>query len=194
MVQQSSSTSTYYAFAFNREFILVRNGIRVEPVNKIISFKGQNPFKEKVDNSTEAIFNEMMKTSAAYTRNLYLNMPKSQKKQLVESYINMGLPREQIAIYTGLNSDEINEFMDIKNGHEIEIPLLETENIYSVKDLMVLEQVDDLEIELYLSDEGPPQSGGSVIKLAFVRIVDENLVDENSSYGTFDTNFIYSNS
>lgn len=135
VVQQSSSTSTYYAFAFNREFILVRNGIRVEPVNKIISFKGQNPFKEKVDKSTEAIFNEMMKISAAYTRNLYLNMPESQKKQIVESYINMGLPREQIAIYTGLNSDEINEFMDIKNGHEIEIPLLETENIYSVKDL-----------------------------------------------------------
>ena len=47
----------------------------------------------------------------------------------------MGLSGEQIAIYTGLNSDEINEFMDIKNGDEIEIPLLETENIYSVKDL-----------------------------------------------------------
>jgi hypothetical protein len=135
VVQQSLSTSTYYAFAVNREFILLRNGIRVEPVNKIISFKGQNPFKEKVDKSTEATINEMMKTSAAYTRNLYLNMPESQKKQLVESYRNMGLSGEQIAIYTGLNSDEINEFMDIKNGDEIEIPLLETENIYSVKDL-----------------------------------------------------------
>lgn len=132
LTQQFTSTVTYNAYAFKRQVILLRNGVRVEPLKEIPAWQGSNPFQKQLDKNTQAT---IAQTTQSYTRGLVANMTKEQKIALIHSYQTMGFSSNQIIAYTGLTQEEIGELVPNLSSKNGTIALSEYDSIYSIDEL-----------------------------------------------------------
>jgi hypothetical protein len=136
LTQQYTSNVTLRQFVFQRQIILLRNGIRVEPLKEITPINGQNPFNDKLGKNAQATIAKTTQMATQYSRGFATTMNKEQKAQLIRTYKSMGLTEEQMVAYTGFSSDEIKSFsVGASEAQEGKIALTEFDAIYSVEGL-----------------------------------------------------------
>lgn len=109
--QQYISTVTWDAYAFQRQVMLLRDGVRVEPLSEIPAWAGRNPFADKPSKQMQAALSQISQTAAQYSRGFAANMTPEQKAQVLRSYQAMGLSEDQMAAYTGFSHDEIHQIL-----------------------------------------------------------------------------------
>lgn len=134
--QQYMSTVTWNAYEFQRQVVLLRDGIRVEPMPEISGWEGQNPFADKPSKEMQAALSQVSQTMTQYSRSYAANMTQEQKVQLLKTYQTMGLSEDQMAAYTGFDHDEIHQILgeqvNTSNGN---IVLSEFDAIFPVDEL-----------------------------------------------------------
>lgn len=114
--QQFINTATWDAVAFQRQIILLRDGVRVEPLKEIPAWAGQSPFADKPNKQVQAALAQVNQVAAQYSRGYAANMTGAQKEQVLRSYRAMGLSEEQMAAYTGFTRSEIQEILKTQNS------------------------------------------------------------------------------
>jgi len=132
LTQQFTNYATYNSFAFNRQTILLRNGIRVEPLKSISSWEGANPFARPLNKNVQA---SIAQSTQSYTRGLVANMTKEQRIALIRGYQTMGFSSDQIIAYTGMTLAEINELVPNLPTNMGKVALTEFDAIYSIEEL-----------------------------------------------------------
>ena len=134
--QQFISTITWDAYGFQRQIILLRDGVRVEPLLEIPGWAGKNPFADKPSKEMQATFASIDQTMKQISKGWTANMTKEQKEQVLRSYRAMGLSEEQMAAYTGFSRDEIQEILDTQsNAVDGKISLSEFDAVFPIDEL-----------------------------------------------------------
>lgn len=134
--QQFISTITWDAYGFQRQIILLRDGVRVEPLLEIPGWAGKNPFADKPSKEMQATFASIDQTMKQISKGWTTNMTKEQKEQVLRSYRAMGLSEEQMAAYTGFSRDEIQEILDTQsNAVDGKISLSEFDAVFPIDEL-----------------------------------------------------------
>ena len=134
--QQFISTITWDAYGFQRQIILLRDGVRVEPLLEIPGRAGKNPFAEKPSKEMQATFASIDQTMKQISKGWTANMTKEQKEQVLRSYRAMGLSEDQMAAYTGFSRDEIQEILDTQsNAVDGKISLSEFDAVFPIDEL-----------------------------------------------------------
>jgi hypothetical protein len=132
LTQQFTNYRTYNSFAFQRQTILLRDGIRVESMKDISSWQGANPFARPLNRNVQAT---IAQSTQSYTRGLVANMTKEQRISLIRSYQTMGFSSDQIIAYTGMTLAEINELVPNSRPNMGKVALTEFDAIYSIEEL-----------------------------------------------------------
>ncbi len=110
--QQYINTTTWNAVGFQRQVMLLRDGVRVEPLTELQAWAGQNPFADKQSKQMQATIARVNQSAAQLSRGAAANMTRPQKEQLLNSYRAMGLSEDQMITYTGYPRDEIREILN----------------------------------------------------------------------------------
>jgi len=111
MIQQYINTATWDTLAFQRQVMLLRDGLRVEPLVDIQAWGGRNPFADKPSKEMQAALSGVASAAAQYSRGLAATMTRDQKERVLRSYQAMGLSEDQMATYTGFSHAEIREIL-----------------------------------------------------------------------------------
>ena len=144
LTQQYTGAATLRQYAFQRRIILLRDGIRVEPLKEVVTYSGQHPFSDTLAINTQAIMAKVAQTSSQYTKGYFATMNSEQKTRLIQTYRANGLTEDQISSMTGLETDEIgrlsprtNAAQDTKmdGNKETKITLSELDAIFSIEEL-----------------------------------------------------------
>jgi hypothetical protein len=106
VTQQYLNTNTFYAYAFDRQMILLRDGVRVEALQSIPSWDGKNPFADKMSKQMDAVLANVGNIANQYTKGYLATMSDEQKQQLVQSYKAMGYSDQKIQELTGISTGE----------------------------------------------------------------------------------------
>lgn len=134
--QQFISTITWDAYGFQRQIILLRDGVRVEPLLEIPGWAGKNPFADKPSKEMQATFASIDQTMKQISKGWTANMTKEQKEQVLRSYRAMGLSEDQMAAYTGFSRDEIQEILNTQsNAVDGKISLSEFDAVFPIDEL-----------------------------------------------------------
>ncbi len=119
-----------------QQFILLRDGVRVDPLLEIQAWAGKNPFADKPSKEMQATFASIDQTMKQISKGWTTNMTKEQKEQVLRSYRAMGLSEEQMAAYTGFSRDEIQEILDTQsNAVDGKISLSEFDAVFPIDEL-----------------------------------------------------------
>jgi len=144
LTQQYTGGATLRQYSFQRRIILLRDGIRVEPLKEIVAYSGQHPFSDALAINTQAIMAKVAQASNQYTKGYFATMNNEQKDRLIQMYRANGLTEDQISSMTGLGTDEIrrlspraNAVQDTKVGgnKENKMTLSENEAIFLIEEL-----------------------------------------------------------
>lgn len=94
LTSQELGPATYNVYTFDHEIILLRDGIKVEPLSKVASWNNMNPFAYNEALAQQlANINQM---TAASTTAVFAQMPEEQKKKMIEVYKAAGVSNQYI--------------------------------------------------------------------------------------------------
>lgn len=136
ITQQKISTRTWDAIAFDRTVILLRDGVRVDPLSQISAWDGQNPFAVNSSKEVNATMALVTQTAAQQSKALFAQMTSEQKAQVIRTYRTMGLSEDKMATYSGLSKTEIREILGGDAAmHGGKISLSEIDAVFSADEL-----------------------------------------------------------
>lgn len=128
-VVQRTFTRSMIAIGSKMQLILLRDGMRVEPVRMIHAYKGRNPYSPRLSPQIEAITENAMKNA----QQSMANMSPQLKEQVMAGYRAGGMSEEQLkALFSVAPSSEPS------NASPSEIPVLEPDGIYAISELKKL--------------------------------------------------------
>ncbi len=137
LLQQYTNYDSWNAYAFKRQIILLRDGVRVPHLTEIARYKGENPFKNLPQNIKVGLEDALAIGKEAIISALkqyYSAMPLEGKKELISAARLAGLSDAEIAEYSGAPIEERRELSSGKISKSV-VYLSEFDGIYSIDEL-----------------------------------------------------------
>jgi hypothetical protein len=125
-------------FPYYPPIILLRDGVRVEPMTTLQSLDGKDPFKLPLNTVSSNILANTTQIAAQYSQGFWASMNEEQKKQAIVSWRAMGLGDDQILAYSGITEEELQKLEGREkneDGSLATVTLMETSNIYKIEEL-----------------------------------------------------------
>jgi hypothetical protein len=133
---QYTSTYTYNTYAYEEEFILLRNGIRVPTISEISAMNRNNPFDLIASPQIDDIQKKAMQNAMQYTQIYTASYTRQQKIAYCQQLKKMGYSQKDIVDYSGFPSDSVKVYIgEVKSNKVDTIYFTEKDNVYSIDEL-----------------------------------------------------------
>lgn len=136
LMPQYTSTYTWNIYAYEEDFFLLRDGIRVPTISQIDAMNKNNPFDSIIVPEIDDIQKKAMQDAMQYTQLYTAGFTKEQKIAFCKQLKIMGYSRSDIVNYSGFPADSINVYIGEMKSNKIDtIYFSEKDNIYSIDEL-----------------------------------------------------------
>jgi len=133
---QYTSTNTWNTYAYNQDFILLCDGIRVPTVKQISALNRSNPFESIIFTEVNDIQKKAMQDVMQYTQMYTSAYTRVQKITYCKQLKMMGYSDSEIVNFTGFPQDSVRVYIgDAKSNKTDVIYFTEKDNVYSVDEL-----------------------------------------------------------
>jgi len=133
ILQQTTNLNTFRAYTTKMQAILLRDGKRVESVNMIHAYKGQNPFAQTLSPKLDAMMAGAQQQSALATQQLQAIITPEYIEQVKATYKSMGMSEAQINTY--ISAIKAYSGASTPAGTPTETPVFESDGIYAISEL-----------------------------------------------------------
>jgi hypothetical protein len=136
VMPQYTSTYSWNTYAYEEDFFLLRNGIRVPTLKQLDAMDRNNPFDLIITPEINEIQKKAMQDAMQYTQIYTSAFTNEQKINYCKQLKMMGYSNNDIASYTGFPADSVKVYIgEVKSKKVDIIYFTEKDNVYSIDEL-----------------------------------------------------------
>ncbi|NQV17112.1 MAG: hypothetical protein HQ534_01000 [Armatimonadetes bacterium] len=136
VMPQYTSTTTWNTYAYEEDFILLRDGVRVPTLKQLNAMDRNNPFDFIIAPEINDIQKKAMQDAMQYTQLYTSAYTKEQKITYCKQLKMMGYSNNDIVNYTGFPADSVSAYIGKVKINKVDIIYFtEKDNIYSIEEL-----------------------------------------------------------